>query len=426
MKVSTLPALMVLVALAWSPAARGQEATCSALPDPVILDRTPSDKPGPSGSSQDFADKINSTDCEENEVWRIQFDFSGLVDRTGDIHFYEGTNCYDASERTNNACVEFDEAIADAFNTSWTYDLEVQSFLGSDCAGTERGGLSDTAELWFVFYNGDGTTNNDCLGYAQISFTYDMEAPAPPTGLAGTPGDSGVSLSWTHPSESGAEHNNYRICYISAAGGADGDGDADADGGSDGGDGGCADVIAGLPDEIEESDLAGWTCVWEGGASRDRRVSGLSNSVSYAFVVATMDDAGNLGVFTEPICVAPAPVDDFYDLYVGSGGESGFCFVATVAYGGQDHPDVRLLRWFRDRVLLRLPGGTWLVGQYYAVGPTLADLLGERPGALWVVRQGLELLTGGLRILRTAGAGLPVLLALGLVGLGLIRRRRSA
>ncbi|MBA4395900.1 MAG: hypothetical protein C0394_00700 [Syntrophus sp. (in: bacteria)] len=62
------------------------------------------------------------------------------------------------------------------------------------------------------------------------------------------------------------------------------------------------------------------------------------------------------------------------------------CFVATAAYGAADHPMVMLLRDFRDRCLLPWQGGRWLVKQYYAYGPAAADLIRNRPPAMWAVR----------------------------------------
>jgi prepilin-type N-terminal cleavage/methylation domain-containing protein len=62
------------------------------------------------------------------------------------------------------------------------------------------------------------------------------------------------------------------------------------------------------------------------------------------------------------------------------------CFVATAAYGNPAHPMVQLLREFRDRFLLHLPGGGWLVKQYCAYGPTAAELIRNRPIAKGVAR----------------------------------------
>ncbi len=52
------------------------------------------------------------------------------------------------------------------------------------------------------------------------------------------------------------------------------------------------------------------------------------------------------------------------------------CFVATVAYGDPSHPDVVLLRRFRDEVLVRHTAGRAFIAWYWRTGPRLADFIG--------------------------------------------------
>jgi Cysteine-rich secretory protein family len=56
---------------------------------------------------------------------------------------------------------------------------------------------------------------------------------------------------------------------------------------------------------------------------------------------------------------------------------AGGCFVATAAYGGRSHPDVRALRRFRDEVLVRHAAGRAFIRVYRVVGPTLARLVSD-------------------------------------------------
>lgn len=58
----------------------------------------------------------------------------------------------------------------------------------------------------------------------------------------------------------------------------------------------------------------------------------------------------------------------------GSGGGSGSgCYIATMAYGDYDHPQVLLLREFRDKVLLQSARGRAFVRFYYTYSPKVVE-----------------------------------------------------
>lgn len=52
-----------------------------------------------------------------------------------------------------------------------------------------------------------------------------------------------------------------------------------------------------------------------------------------------------------------------------------YCFVATVAYGGLDRPEVKLLRLFRDKYLSKFYLGQLFISFYYKNGPVLASFI---------------------------------------------------
>jgi len=59
--------------------------------------------------------------------------------------------------------------------------------------------------------------------------------------------------------------------------------------------------------------------------------------------------------------------------------KSGGCYIATSCYGSYDHPDVLVLRRFRDERLLATGLGRLLVAFYYSVSPAMArSLAGTR------------------------------------------------
>lgn len=63
------------------------------------------------------------------------------------------------------------------------------------------------------------------------------------------------------------------------------------------------------------------------------------------------------------------------------------CYIATACYGNYDHPDVVVLRKFRDERLLPTPLGKHLVNLYYAVSPKLAAWVGSNRWLSRIVRR---------------------------------------
>jgi hypothetical protein len=57
-----------------------------------------------------------------------------------------------------------------------------------------------------------------------------------------------------------------------------------------------------------------------------------------------------------------------------TGGSSG-CYIATMAYGDYEHPQVMILRQFRDDVLDKYAFGKWFIKTYYHYSPKLVEKL---------------------------------------------------
>ena len=54
------------------------------------------------------------------------------------------------------------------------------------------------------------------------------------------------------------------------------------------------------------------------------------------------------------------------------------CFVASVAYGDPNHPDVMFLRWYRDEILSKSKSGLAFIEWYWRYGPKLARFVEGR------------------------------------------------
>jgi len=73
------------------------------------------------------------------------------------------------------------------------------------------------------------------------------------------------------------------------------------------------------------------------------------------------------------------------------------CFIATAVYGTWDHPDLDVLRYFRDRYLMSSELGSHMVFTYYTVGPFLADKIKYRKFLRETLR---KILSSAVRLLQ--------------------------
>ena len=68
---------------------------------------------------------------------------------------------------------------------------------------------------------------------------------------------------------------------------------------------------------------------------------------------------------------------------------TGYCFIATAAYGTETASELDILRDFRDQVLLQNALGSRLVEAYYKVSPPVADFIARNDFLRAVVREAL-------------------------------------
>lgn len=103
---------------------------------------------------------------------------------------------------------------------------------------------------------------------------------------------------------------------------------------------------------------------------------------------------------------------------------SNACFIATAAYGSYLHPQVQLLRNFRDEYLLTNAPGRAFVAFYYLHSPPLADFITRHTVLRSVTRLALTPLVVAVAHPLISAAFL--LLLVGALLMSLLRRRRAA
>ncbi|HEA29696.1 MAG TPA: hypothetical protein ENH91_06835 [Leeuwenhoekiella sp.] len=73
------------------------------------------------------------------------------------------------------------------------------------------------------------------------------------------------------------------------------------------------------------------------------------------------------------------------------------CYIATMAYGDYDHPQVLELRKFRDDFLNKTILGRNFIKLYYRYSPSLAERLKNKQGINPIIRKGLDLFIKTIR-----------------------------
>jgi hypothetical protein len=117
----------------------------------------------------------------------------------------------------------------------------------------------------------------------------------------------------------------------------------------------------------------------------------LDETKTYYFVVRAFDANGlesadsNEVILNEGIPVNQFPIDN-----ISSDGRNEMgCFIATAAYGSLIEPHVKILRDFRDKVLLTNSLGKSFVKAYYTYSPPIADFISKDDNLRTLVRLSL-------------------------------------
>jgi hypothetical protein len=131
--------------------------------------------------------------------------------------------------------------------------------------------------------------------------------------------------------------------------------------------------------------------------SRFRNIINLKSVINDAYNVtvsiSTMDMLPNLRAQfiknKEVITGIKRQISDATGSSGGSSGSSG-CYIATMAYGDYEHPQVLILRQFRDEVLDKSALGKWFIKTYYHYSPKLVERLKNKRTLNSIIRKVLN------------------------------------
>jgi len=82
-----------------------------------------------------------------------------------------------------------------------------------------------------------------------------------------------------------------------------------------------------------------------------------------------------LDYWSPPIPTSSSSTSTHRPTTSSSSSSSGGCYIATMAYGSYEHPQVMILRQFRDDILYKYIFGRWFIKFYYHYSPKLVKLL---------------------------------------------------
>lgn len=343
-------------------------------------------------------DMFDISTGEISFIFTLDSDASLSSDAVYSIKFSKGNESCSKNkieEVIEDSCVTIAENQPLSLTSS---PIEVKRQVGTLSSASNADSCENLSEASYIYLIVSDPTN----GYENIytaTYTLDFRTtrPSAPTDLKASAGGESIKLSWGMTSDSAS----YKVYYAEE---------------------GASMSVGDKPEDLKgvhslSSDTTSTTIK-----------SKISADKTYILSVTAVDNNGNESLLGEVINVDTVASKDFWDTYreENQDVDGGFCFIATAAYGSTQEPHVKILRQFRDQILMQSEAGRTFVDTYYRLSPPMAYFIGQHPTLRAATRAALWPLYGFAWMLLNMPAVLWSLISLFAIGIGcLIFRRRK-
>lgn len=279
------------------------------------------------------------------------------------------------SAATDDSDFSDDVVEADDSDTSSTEDktwadkqYQIKLTLEMDTSGNSDSEDSETDDS---DTSSSTTTTIPEIVEQTITITFDNEAPGAPESAQTEGGDKRIVFRVSPPVLSDDSHEEVSVYHVALTGLFDNNGTE-------------------VEKTLEYSDTVSsvsYDQTWEftiKGKDGYELINNDNNDPKYVYkaVITCEDLAGNRDTDNSlDIETFAVTTYGFWSNYEKSGGkdDGGFCFVATAGFGSYFHPNVKILRNFRDVILSRFDFGQKFIKFYYNNGKAPAAFIKKRP-----------------------------------------------
>ena len=336
---------------------------------------------------------LNRDDCLRGATASFSYKINGIGTSNGIFEVWSGAGCDNKDTRNNTTAGTTCTRVKVGSTTETRIDLNFQEMVkaygltedaGIDACDTPQSAGTQNRSLYFVLYS--SSDFSPLVTSTPWAFSYDIEAPPPPTDVRADAGDMALSTHFTPPSGETNLLQYHFYCSLKgsapAAGTAGSAGTGGTAGTETGGTGATAgtetggtgatagtetggtgatagtetggtgatagtetsgaDATAGaetggtsptldpnctssilIPGEPPPADAIDCGSIGALTSSSGETDAKLTNETEYVVAIATEDSANNIGVLSGLACGTPRDVTGFYEAYTKAGGQAG-------------------------------------------------------------------------------------------------------